>query len=67
MLNIGRKLGESVIINDNIQVTVLEVKGKTVKLGFDFSADVQVHREEVYRRIQDENRAAAASTKIFEI
>lgn len=65
MLQIGRKQGESVIIADRIKVTVLEVSGKTVKLGFDYPADMQVHRDEVYQRIQDENRAAAQSIHLL--
>lgn len=59
MLYLTRKLGESVIINDNIEVTVVEVRGKSIKLGFTFPPDVNVLRREIYERIQEENRAAA--------
>lgn len=65
MLYIGRKQGESVIIADRVKITVLEVSGKTAKLGFDFPPDMQVHREEVYKRIQEENREAAQSIHIL--
>ena len=66
MLHIGRKQGESVIIADHIKVTVLDVSGKSVKLGFEFPSDMQVHREEVYQRIQEENLSAAQSIHILD-
>ena len=59
MLYLTRKIGESVIINDGIEVTVIEVRGKSVKLGFEFPANATVLRKEIYERIQAENRAAA--------
>jgi carbon storage regulator len=59
MLYLTRKLGESVIINDNVEVTVVDVRGKSIKLGFTFPPDVSVLRREIYERIQEENRAAA--------
>ena len=62
MLYLTRKVGESVVINDNIEVTVVEVRGKSVKLGFVFPAEASVLRREIYDRIQAENRAAAASS-----
>jgi carbon storage regulator len=62
VLYLTRKVGESVVINDNIEVTVVEVRGKSVKLGFVFPAEASVLRREIYERIQAENRAAAASS-----
>lgn len=59
MLYLTRKVGESVVINDNVEVTVVEVRGKSIKLGFTFPADVTVLRREIFERIQEENRAAA--------
>lgn len=68
MLYLTRKIGESVIINDNVEVTVVEVRGKSVKLGFTFPPDISVLRREIYDRIQEENRAAAATVeKVNEI
>lgn len=61
MLYLTRKIGESVIINDNVEVTVVEVRGKSIKLGFTFPPEISVLRREIYERIQEENRAAAAS------
>ena len=61
MLFLTRKIGESVVINDNIEVTIVEVRGRSIKLGFDFPPDVTVLRRELYDKIQEENRAAAGS------
>ncbi len=55
-----RKIGESVIINDNIEVTVIDIRGKSIKLGFTFPTDATVLRREIFERIQAENQAAAA-------
>lgn len=63
MLILTRKLGESITIGDNIKVTVLGVYGKQVRLGIDAPQKVVVHREEVYVRIQQENRKAAETGK----
>lgn len=58
MLYLTRKVGESIVINDDIELTVVEVRGKSIKLGMTFPADVTVYRREVYERIQAERRAA---------
>lgn len=62
MLYLTRKIGESVIINDNIEVTVVDIRGKSIKLGFTFPPEASVLRRELYERIQAENKAAAAAT-----
>ena len=59
MLVLTRKLGESITIGDEVKVTIIEVKGKQVKLGVEAPQHTTVHREEIYQRIQDENRMAA--------
>ena len=61
MLYLTRKIGESVIINDDIEVTVVDIRGKSIKLGFTFPQTASVLRREIYERIQEENRAAAAA------
>ncbi len=61
MLYLTRKIGESVIINDEIEVTVIEVRGKSIKLGFTFPEHATVLRREIFERIQEENRAAGAN------
>ena len=58
MLILTRKLGENIRIGDKIKITVLEIKGGQVKLGIDAPPHVAVHREEIYDRIQEENRRA---------
>ena len=60
MLYLTRKVGESVVINDDIEITVVEVRGRSIKLGFTFPPEVSVLRREIYERIQAENQAAAA-------
>ncbi|MBL0318403.1 MAG: carbon storage regulator [Alphaproteobacteria bacterium] len=59
MLYLMRKTDESVIINNNIEVKILEVRGKTVKLGFSFPPDSTVLRKEIHDRITQENKAAS--------
>lgn len=61
MLYLSRKIGESIVINNNIELTVVEVRGKTVKLGFTFPADSTVLRKEIHDKIMAENMAAALS------
>jgi len=61
MLVLTRKSGESIRIGDDITVTVMEIRGKQVRLGIEAPPEVTVHREEVYRRVQEENRLAATA------
>ncbi|HZI89661.1 MAG TPA: carbon storage regulator CsrA [Candidatus Polarisedimenticolia bacterium] len=63
MLLLTRKLGENIRIGDDVKITIVEVKGNHVKLGIDAPASVKVHREEIYERIQEENRKAQAAVK----
>lgn len=65
MLYLTRKIGESVIINDEIEVTVVDIRGKSIKLGFTFPPDASVLRREIHERIQAENQAAAEATETF--
>ena len=51
------------MINGSIEVTVVEVRGRSVRLGFTFPSDATVLRREIYERIQEENRAAAAGAR----
>lgn len=59
MLVLTRKTNESIIIGDDVKVTVVEVKGEQVKLGISAPKRISVHREEVYLEIQKENQKAA--------
>lgn len=58
MLVLTRKVGEGIAIGDDIKIVVMQIKGKQVRLGIKASSSTVVHREEVYQRIQDENRQA---------
>ena len=59
MLVLTRKVGEGIAIGDDVKIIVMQIKGKQVRLGIKASPSTVVHREEVYQRIQDENRQAA--------
>ena len=61
MLVLTRKLGENIRIGDSVKITVLEVRSGQVKLGIEAPPEVKVHREEIYARIQEENRRAQQS------
>jgi len=61
MLIITRKEGETVILSDNIEVTVVSVDGAQVRLGFNAPLSIQIHRKELYERIQRANQEAATS------
>ena len=54
MLVLSRKLNESIVINDNVVVTVLSVKGDSVRLGINAPVEIPVHRQEVYEKMQNE-------------
>jgi carbon storage regulator len=58
MLALTRKKGEALVVNNNIEITVLEIRGEQVKFGISAPKDVPVYRKEVYLQIQKENRAA---------
>lgn len=59
MLYLTRKIGDSVVINGDIEVTVVEVRGRSVRLGFTFPPEATVLRREIFDRVEAENRAAA--------
>ena len=59
MLVLSRQRDESIIIGDNIVVTIVDVRGDKVRLGIEAPREVSVHRREVYEAIQRENRGAA--------
>lgn len=58
MLALTRKKGESLVINNNIEVTVLEIRGDQVKIGISAPKDVPIYRKEVYLQIQEETKEA---------
>ena len=58
MLVLTRRPGESIKLGENITITVLSIKGKQIKLGIEVPEDVPVYREEVLRKVQEQNRMA---------
>lgn len=59
MLALSRKKEEALIINNNIEITILEIKGEQVKLGISAPREVPIYRKEVYAQIQEANRNAS--------
>lgn len=60
MLILTRKIGESILVGDNIRLVVLEIRGRQIRLGIDAPTDIVVLREEIAQRLTDENRRAAS-------
>jgi carbon storage regulator len=63
MLVLTRRAGESVMIGDDVVITVLEARGDVIRLGIQAPRDVQVHREEVWKELRAVNREAASPTE----
>ncbi|HUV49818.1 MAG TPA: carbon storage regulator CsrA [Anaerolineae bacterium] len=63
MLILTRKLGETIRIGNEIKVTILEARGKQLRIGIDAPADVTIHREEVYQMIREQNILAVETAR----
>jgi carbon storage regulator len=63
MLILTRRVGETLVIGDEVTVTVLGIKGNQVRIGVNAPKDVSVHREEIYDRIQREKTGAVTGTE----
>ena len=61
MLILARKVNERIVIGDEVQVSVVDIKGDQVKIGIEAPTSVKVYRYEVFEAIQEQNRAAASS------
>lgn len=67
MLALTRKKGESLVINNDIEITVLEIRGDQVKIGISAPKEVPIYRKEVFIQIQEENRNAASGVEDADI
>jgi len=57
MLILTRRIGEKLVINENVIVTILAAKGSQIRIGIEAPREVQVHREEIFQRILEERKA----------
>lgn len=64
MLALTRRKGEALVINNNIEVTVLDIKGDQVKIGISAPQEIPIYRKELYLQIEEANKAALQSTGI---
>lgn len=64
MLVLTRKKDQTIIINDNIEITVLEIQGDQVRIGIKAPRNVSIHRKEIFLEIQEENRKAAETGNV---
>ena len=67
MLILTRRVGESVVIGDDVDVTVLGMRGNQVRLGVTAPREIAVHREEIYQRIHDDKENGGASPHVHEV
>lgn len=67
MLTLSRKKGEALLVNNDIEITVLEVKGEQVKLGISAPKEVPIYRKEVYAQIQEANKEASHTAGIEQL
>ncbi|MCR5556711.1 MAG: carbon storage regulator CsrA [Butyrivibrio sp.] len=64
MLALSRKKNEAIIINNNIEITVLDIRGDQIKLGIAAPKEIPIYRKEVYIQIQNENKQATENTDV---
>lgn len=64
MLVLTRKTGESINIGDDVKISIMEIKGRSVRIGIEAPKSMIIHREEIYQKIQEENRLASESGKL---
>jgi carbon storage regulator len=61
MLVLTRKVGETIAIDDHIKITIVQIKGKQVRVGIEAPKETKIHREEIYQAIQTQNKEATQS------
>lgn len=64
MLALSRKKNEAIVINNNIEITVLDIRGDQIKLGIAAPKEIPIYRKEVYIQIQNENKQATENTDV---
>lgn len=64
MLALSRKVNESIIVGENIEITILDIQGDTVRLGIEAPRSIPIHRKEIYLQIQEENQAASHTREV---
>jgi len=64
MLVLARKVGQSIIVNDNVEILVIEVRGEQVRLGIEAPRSIPVHRKELFEQIRAENIRAAGEADV---
>ena len=64
MLALTRKKNEAIVINNNIEITVLEIKGDQIKLGIAAPKEIPIYRKEIYLQIQEANKAAVEAVDV---
>ena len=67
MLALSRKKNEAIVINNNIEITVLDIRGDQIKLGISAPKDIPIYRKEVYIQIQNENKQATDAAGLEEL
>ncbi len=67
MLALARKVNETIVINNNIEVTLLEIKGDQVKIGIDAPKSIPIYRKEIFLQIQDANKESAMNAGSAEV
>ena len=67
MLALSRKKNEAIVVNNNVEITILEIKGDQVKLGITAPREVPVYRKEVYAQIQEANKEAMSAENVINL
>lgn len=67
MLALSRKKNEAIVVNNNVEITILEIKGDQVKLGITAPREVPVYRKEVYVQIQEANKEAMSAENLLNL
>ena len=67
MLALARKVNQSIVIGNDIEVTILEIKGDQIKIGINAPKNVPIYRKEIYAQIQEENKSAVQEVDLEKI